>query len=222
MPWGAEKQDPEPGKNRRRCVLVTAHYDSFGRQGSALWVGADDNATGVACALEVARTIHTYPKLGTGPDALAVLVVLIDGEEWGLLGSRELVGVLAPHYDVRAVINVDSIGRAVSKPTHILGLSKHPALARLTRNALEREGIVIGPDIDQYGYEHGSDHWPFHEAGIPAITLWASDYGVMNTADDTPEKVEPEGVARIAAALARLLRDDLGALAAAQDPPKGR
>jgi Zn-dependent M28 family amino/carboxypeptidase len=213
---------------RPPVVVLSAHFDSFGKQGEALWVGADDNASGVACLLEVMRLLPAdllrgkEDELGNRPDRPGLLVLFVDGEEWGLRGSREDVQRLAPLYDVKAVINVDSIGRAVSKPTHILGLSKHPALARIVRNALEEDGVVVGPDIDAYGYEHGSDHWPFHEAGIPAITLWASDYGVMNTAEDTPEKVEPEGVAKIAAALARLLREDLDALTKVKAPAPPR
>lgn len=222
LPSHAPRATPAP---RPPAIVLSAHFDSFGKQGDALWVGADDNASGVACVLEILRRLpleRTGAELGVPPVRPQIVVLLPDGEEWGLRGSREAVARLTAEYDVRAVINLDSIGRAGSKPTHVLGLSKHPALARRVRNALETDGIVVGPDIDAYGYEEGSDHWPFHQAGIPAITLWASDYGVMNTADDTPEKVEPEGVARIAAALARLLREDLAGLAAAQDPPAER
>ena len=48
---------------------------------------------------------------------------------------------------------------------------------------------------------------------IPAITLWASDYAVMNTAEDTLDKVEVEGVVKLAQALAKLLREDLAGVA---------
>jgi hypothetical protein len=71
----------------------------------------------------------------------------------------------------------------------------------------------MGKDVDKYAYAHGSDHWPFHEKGIPAVTIWATEYGIMNGTDDTPEKIEPEGVAKIAAALRRLVLEWLDGLA---------
>jgi hypothetical protein len=204
-----EMMDPRP---RPPVVVLCAHYDSFGQQGEKLWVGADDNASGVACLLEVLANLPADAAKGTEA-APGVVVLFTDAEEWGLRGARHAAQQLKDRYDVRAVINVDSVGRAATKPTHIIGLSTHPALAGKLRGALEAAGIAVGKDIDEFAYPHGSDHMPFHDLEIPAITLWASDYAVMNTAADTLDKVEVQGVVKLAHALAKLLREDLAGVA---------
>ncbi len=202
-----------PAAPRPPVVVLMAHYDSFGLQDGALWVGADDNASGVSCLLEVLRSLPAA-ELAPAAGLPGVVVVLTDGEEWGLRGAAEAVEDLRGLADVRAVVNVDAVGRSSSRPTHVIGLSRHPALGALVKAALEQEGVALGKDIDAFAYDHGSDHWPFHLEGIPAVTLWATDYAVMNAAGDTPEKVEPAGVARLAASLVRLLREQRRALGA--------
>jgi hypothetical protein len=187
-------------------VVLSAHYDALGREGGRLFAGADDNASGVACVLEALRLLQPHAEALREPGRLGLLVCFTDAEEWGLVGARALVKDLAEDgVTVKAVVNVDSVGRAAGKPVHVIGLGTHPDLGHAALRQLEARGLASGPDIDRYAYAHGSDHWPFHEAGIPAITVWASDYAVMNTADDVPEKVEPEGVAKIAEAVARLV-----------------
>jgi hypothetical protein len=195
--WPAAAGDR--GAERPPMVVVSAHYDSWGLPSR----GADDNASGVACVLEALRGL---------PEALAeakartgVIVCLFDGEEWGLQGSRALAKTIAKDYDVRAVVNVDAVGRVRDDTVHVIGLSTVPELAGKAKEALAKEGLKVGRDIDAFGYREGSDHWPFHESGVPAITLWASDYATMDSVEDVPEKVDPVGVARIAKALRALV-----------------
>ncbi|MHC5011380.1 MAG: M20/M25/M40 family metallo-hydrolase [Planctomycetota bacterium] len=188
-------------------VVVTAHYDALGHDGDRFFPGADDNASGVACLLELLRQIETKED-----SRVAVGVCFTDAEEWGLVGARSLVENLGL-LDVRAVINVDSIGRAASQPTHVIGLSTHPDLANRVAKRLEEQGLEVGRDIDRFAYAHGSDHYPIHERGIPAVSIWATDYQVMNSVGDTLEHVEPEGIAKIAAALRTLIFEDLDAIA---------
>ena len=105
---------------------------------------------------------------------------------------------------------VDAVGRVKDDQVYVVGLSTHPELGKLAADALKESDLRVARDIDKYAYTEGSDHWPFHEAGVPAITYWASDYGTMNTDADNPDKVDPVGVSRLAisvrALLHRLLR----------------
>jgi aminopeptidase N len=187
---------------RPPVVVVCAHYDSFGMQNGILWRGADDNASGVAAVRFATRE---WAAFGAPETKAGLILVYFDGEEWGLQGSRALVPALTKAYDVKAVVNVDAVGRVRDDTVYVLGLSKHPELAKKAGEALKDQGLSVGRDIDAFGYEEGSDHWPFHQAGIPALTLWASDYGTMNTASDDPDKVDPVGVARISSAVRALL-----------------
>lgn len=190
---------------RPPAVLVCAHYDSLGTLGGALVRGADDNASGVACVLEALRGLPE--AAARGETRATVLVAFFDGEEWGLVGSRAAAATLASSYDLRAVVAVDSVGRVRDDTVFVIGRSVHGALGESAVSALARAGLRPGGDLDRFAYEHGSDHWPFHERGVPSILCWASDYGVMNTADDEPHLVDPVGVARLATALRTLLLD---------------
>ncbi len=188
-----------PAEARRPALLLMAHLDAVpgANESGPIHPGADDNASGVACLLDVARRVAESP-----PPAVDILFAFPDAEEWGLLGSRRLVDALRDRFDVRAVVNVDSVGRGSSKPTHVIGASIHTELASGVAAALKAAGIEIGRDIDRFAFAHGSDHWPFHEAGVPAVSLWASDYAIMNRPDDRPEDVEAAGIVRLGAALA--------------------
>jgi hypothetical protein len=184
-------------------VVVGAHYDSHGSLGGTLYAGADDNGSGVAAVLEAIQHLRT--DFGAAASRRGLVVCFFDAEEWGLQGSRAFVESFRESLRVSSMVNVDAVGRVRDDQVYVLGLSKEPALAAKAVEALATQGLKPGPDIDRFGYEHGSDHWPFHRAGIPAITLWASDYAVMDTVDDTPEKVDPVGVARVSKALRSLL-----------------
>jgi hypothetical protein len=201
LPEGAPKEKPP-------VVVLSAHYDSFGTVDGTLLRGADDNATGVAAVLEALRGLPE--SLASKKAKVGVVVALFDGEEWGLVGSRALAKQLAKDYDVRAVVNLDSIGRVRDDTAYVIGLTTHKDLGTKALSALEGVGFRLFPNIDKFAYAEGSDHWPFHALGTPAITLWASDYGVMNTAADEPDLVDPVGVARIAGAVRTLVERLVG------------
>jgi Zn-dependent M28 family amino/carboxypeptidase len=181
-------------------VVVCAHYDSHGRTGRGTYRGADDNGSGVACVLEAVSGIEA--EMAGAKRSL--VVVLTDGEEWGLQGARAFLAARGTK-GLSAVVNVDSVGRAKDGAVHVVGLSREAALAAKAVEALSAQGLRAGADIDRFAYDHGSDHWPFHRAGVPAVTLWATDYATMDTLDDTPEKVDPVAVARVSKALRALL-----------------
>ncbi|MGE0190824.1 MAG: M20/M25/M40 family metallo-hydrolase [Planctomycetota bacterium] len=188
---------------RRPAVLLLAHYDAlpWGEPEGRTYPGADDNASGVACLLDVARRVAE----GQAKPGVDLLIAFPDAEEWGLLGSTKLVDALKDRFRLDAVVSVDSVGRGLSQPTYVIGQSIHTDLGTALTTAIEAEGIEKGKDIDRFAFAHGSDHWPFHQAGIPAVSLWASDYAVMNRPVDTIDGVEPEGIVRLARAITRWL-----------------
>ena len=187
-----------PGLTAERppVVVLSAHYDGFGTVDGVLHRGADDNGSGVACVLAAVEGLKEALAKGAGPKR-GLIVCFFDGEEQGLLGSRALAPALLERFDVQAVVNVDSVGRVKDDEVHVIGLSKVPELAGKAVAALEGAGLRVGRDIDAFAFAEGSDHWPFHLLGVPAIDLWASDYQTMNSADDDVEHLDPVGVARL-------------------------
>src|SRR5262249_55612475 len=87
------------------AILLGAHWDGLGERGGPGYQGADDNASGVAAAMAVAKELKANP-----PKRAEIYVALWSGEERGLLGSRHFAAHL-PSPPVRAAVNLDMLGR---------------------------------------------------------------------------------------------------------------
>ncbi len=189
-----EGHDPE---KRKEFLVLGAHYDHLGRDEKSgfTYSGADDNASGVSALLEIGRSLM---KRKTDLKR-SVLLVFFGGEEWGLWGSRHFVNRPSfPLTQVKAMFSLDTIGGATDeKEVFLIGGSIHPSLAQISRRFLEPLGIKEGKNIDQYSFEFGSDHYPFHQKGIPAMDFFASDYKKMHSARDHLESIDFEKLADV-------------------------
>lgn len=177
-------------------VIVGAHYDhiGFGKRFSmdraatgTLHPGADDNASGVASMLELARTVAHGPTLRRG-----VLFVAFGGEEHGLFGSAallqrtaELPGRLA------GMINFDMVGRLRNNELFIAGLESAPSLSAPTELAAQSAGLTLRR-ITDYPYSM-SDHGTFLDAGVPSLLFFTGLHDEYHTARDTPNTLNPAG-----------------------------
>lgn len=190
---------PKP-RPAAEAIVVGAHRDHFGRQAGLLFPGADDNASGTAVLLEVARVLREVD-----PRPLRSLVfVSFSGEEQGLLGSRLYVRNPAEPLDhTAAMINIDHVGVGDGRLTvGIAGLPKEVAA-----KAGELAGLT--DRIDLYGYFPGGDHVPFRAAGVPTVTVVSGGgHPHFHQPTDVAETVQPamlEAVARYVLALVWLL-----------------
>jgi hypothetical protein len=179
-------------EKKKEFLVLGAHYDHLGKdeKSGLYYSGADDNASGVSALLEIGRSLM---KRKTDLKR-SVLLLFFGGEEWGLGGSRHFV--VQPFVGLRqikAMLSLDSIGGATDeKEVFLIGSSIHPSLAQMSRRFLEPLGIKEGKNIDQYSFEFGSDHYPFHLKGIPALDFFASDYKRIHTFRDHPESIDFE------------------------------
>jgi Zn-dependent M28 family amino/carboxypeptidase len=182
---------------RREIVILGAHYDALGPSHTGqIFLGADDNASGVAALLEVSRQLARQ----RGWLKRSLLVIAFGAEEWGMVGSRFYLE--HPVRDLArtvALLNVDSIsGRTPSSLAYFIGRSYYPALAATAETYAPELGLAVGRDIDQHAFRLGGDHWPFHKAGVPVLDFWASNYRRMNTAEDTVKNVDEDKLERMA------------------------
>jgi Iap family predicted aminopeptidase len=182
------------GHRRPGVVVLGAHHDHLGPG----FPGADDNASGVAALLEAARILSAHPDLL----ARDVVLVAFGAEEWGLRGSKAFIDAWPKDEPIVAMINADTVGRRGVGDVNVVGISKHPRLGKIVAAALEQSFLDVGKDIDQHAFVWGSDHYSFHEAGVPAVDLWSGDYAVMHTAGDTPDMVDENKVSRVGRAMA--------------------
>lgn len=192
---------------RSQVIVVGAHYDhvgygtpqnSFGPTGY-IHNGADDNASGVAGVLEVLDAL-TRPGSGL---ARSVLFALWDAEEKGLLGSQHwLRHPTVPLEQVVLAINLDMIGRLRQDRVEIYGTRTASGLRRLLAQANRYTELTL-----EYSWElrKDSDHYPFYEQGIPTLMLHTGLHADYHRPSDDVEKLNIEGMQRVARLLVALL-----------------
>lgn len=191
------------GRSSARTLVVGAHFDHLGRGGPGslapdaqgeIHNGADDNASGTAVVLELARCLAAGPA-----PAEDVLFALWSGEELGLLGSehwaRHPTLALA---DVSANVNLDMVGRAESGRLSVLGAGSAGAFALVLAQAGARAGMALDVSLSGQGVG-GSDHQTFLKREIPALHLFTGLHADYHRPSDDYERFEAAGAARVAA-----------------------
>ncbi|HEU5170926.1 MAG TPA: M28 family peptidase [Gemmatimonadales bacterium] len=193
-------------KRRTGVVVVGAHYDHLGRGGSfaldpdstgAVHNGADDNASGTAALIDIAR------QLGRRPPAQTVVFVAFAGEELGLLGSSHYVrNPVAPIEQTLAMVNLDMVGRLRDDRLIVYGTgtaTEFPALI----DSLNRDfGFDVASRPDGYG---PSDQSSFYAAGVPVLHLFTNVHEDYHRATDDWPKIDAGGLARVAGLAADLV-----------------
>ncbi len=189
-------------------VLIGAHLDHCG-DWPVLLAGADDNASGSATVLEIARAAS-----GLRPRPRRSLVfVLFGGEEEGLVGSRYFVQHPLPGLErCVAVFNLDMVGEG--NGAWVAGGKNFPALFHALEEARDRfePGMLLEAGLSQG--EPRADHGPFQQAGIQAVSLFgvAGSHHGYHTGEDTVWWITP----RTLEAMGRLV---MGAAVALADAP---
>jgi hypothetical protein len=177
---------PAAGPDR---VVVSAHVDGHPHGESAI-----DNATGVAVALALARTLA--PHMAGRPRGLRIC--LFGAEEWGLVGSRQWLAQLdeAERRRMCLNINLDSVAGA---PRLTALTSGFRGLDDWAQRSAAAAGLQLTTHLPLMS---NSDHANFAAAGIPALRLIAgfddpdSNLRFLLTAADTRDKVRPAELAQ--------------------------
>ena len=192
-----------PGTNPAyadQAVLITAHYDHLGhgwpdvRQSDAgqIYPGADDNASGVAVLIELARNFAA----GAPPERNLAFVAF-SAEEAGLLGSRYYVEHPrpAPLEGIVGVINLDSVGRLEDQPISVLATGSAMEWPFVFRGVTAVTGI---PSESIAGAAASSDQQSFIDRGVPGVQIFTGAHGDYHRASDTPDKVNAAGMVKVA------------------------
>ena len=192
-----------------RYIVLSAHYDHLGRRDGLIYNGADDNASGTAALLAIART------LGGSPLRHTVIFAAFDAEERGLRGAEAFVDAPPVRLEEVALnVNLDMIARTdgvlwAGGAHHTPGL--RPVLERVAADAPlalrlghDRPGAPEGDD-----WTTASDHAPFHAAGIPFVYFGVEDHPDYHRPTDDYEKVDlDEYVAAVSTILSALAAID--------------
>jgi hypothetical protein len=217
---------------RDDAVVIGAHLDHLGRSGDTMYPGADDNASGVAALIEIARA---FASSGRAPKR-TVIFAFWTGEEEGHLGSAHYARFPVWPLERTAVyLNLDMIGHpwtaaeletlvsdtkleqgdeflARTKPADFIELGvadSAPDLAPILIRAARATGLALHLDWTD-GKSGGSDYRAFARKGRPFVRFFGNYFGGYHEPTDTVEKLDADQVlkmARLALAAAWTLAD---------------
>ena len=190
-----------------QSVVVGAHYDHLGlgeheaRRDSRgqIHPGADDNASGIAVMLELARSLNakSLPR--------SVVFAAFTAEETGLLGSRRYVSE-AERYsiaDTIAMLNLDTVGRLGDRPLILFGTGTAEEWVHIFRGAGYVTGVVVKTVADDFG---SGDQTAFIEAGVPAVQFFSGQHDDFHRPGDTADKIDYAGLVKVTKVLNETLR----------------
>ncbi len=153
--------------------MLGAHYDGLGshlKNKSNIANGANDNASGTTALLLLAGY---FGKQETIPHTLRF--VAFSGEEWGLLGSKEMARS-SKTKDIKGFINLEMLGVNQYGPRHLMITGKDKsALGKWLANTLPAHGFTLVEEPAEANLYERSDNFPFAEIGVDAHTLMGSD-----------------------------------------------
>ena len=189
-------------------VVIGAHYDHLGFGGrhslapdSAVpHVGADDNASGTATVLEIARQLAAKPEAR----GVEIVIALFSGEEEGTLGSTYFNRVLPKNVKMRAMINLDMVGRLRDNRATILGAASAEEWSGLLSAACAEAAINCAASPE--GGFGPSDQMPFYAAGTPVVHFFTGSHADYHKPSDTADRINAAGAAQIATAVVALAK----------------
>jgi hypothetical protein len=182
------------------ALVVGAHYDhlGLGAAGSLdpapdgkVHHGADDNASGVAGVLDLARRFAARPE----PAQRSIYFVAFGAEEVGVLGSSYLVkNPPRPLERIAAMLNLDMIGRLREDTLEVHGAGTSPLFKPLLEEANRRAGLKLKLHEGGYG---PSDHSPFYAAGRPVLFAFTGNHPDYHRPSDTADKIDADGIVKV-------------------------
>ena len=182
------------------AIVVGAHIDHLGMGGGAnaldptvhaVHNGADDNASGVAALVEVARTL-TAKRAELARD---VYLVAFSAEEMGTLGANAFLKAPPTTAPFVAMLNMDMVGRMKWNRLHVNGGDSAKEWKEIIAPLCA--GARVDCTIGGSGYGP-SDHMPFYIAGVPVVFFFTGSHREYHTANDDADKINAIGGARVA------------------------
>jgi hypothetical protein len=182
-------------------VLVTAHHDHLGLgfpdvhtgDEGKIHAGADDDASGVAVLIELARSFASGEK-----PKRTIVFVSFTGEEAGRLGSKRYAANPGafPVSKVIGIVNLDTVGRLGTGKVLVLGAGTATEWPHVFRGASWVTGVE---STSVPGQHEASDQATFIEMGIPGVQLFTGPHADYHRPGDTADKVDAAGMTKVAA-----------------------
>jgi len=195
-----------PGKTSE-YVIIGAHYDHLGlgdehslapSQIGTIHPGADDNASGTAGVIELARWFSKQPQQQRG-----ILFMTFAGEELGLLGSNYYTGhPLLPLENAVTMLNMDMIGRIKNGKVFVNGTGTGSTLDKLVESIQAPTGFKL--DLSEATGYGGSDHMSFTVKQVPVLFFFSGLHGDYHKPSDTWDKIDAPDAAKLLGYVAQI------------------
>jgi Zn-dependent M28 family amino/carboxypeptidase len=215
----------EGSKGREEVVVFTAHYDHVGTDEKGIHHGADDNASGTAALIEIARVLQCRKDAGE-PFGRSVLLLAVSAEELGLLGSRYFVNS-ALFDSIQPLVNqnMDMIGRSIQygmirsmilregdgitedeskRESYVFLMNKKRGTRAYVRHAKRVARDYPGFRIDRspgmlerLTFRHGSDHANFLKKHVPVLVWFTGLHPDYHTPRDIAGKIDYQNLTTI-------------------------
>ena len=206
------------GPHANETIVIGAHYDHVGMGGDGSLApganevhnGADDNASGTAALIELARRLAVRPE----PPPRRIVFLAFTGEERGLLGSAHYVKEpIFPLESTVAMINMDMVGRLQDNRLTVFGTGTSPAWNDWLDKFAAEETLELAKKPEGFG---PSDHASFYPHSIPVLHLFTGTHSDYHRPSDDWDKLNYEGMVQIL----ELVEQLVDAVAAAPERPE--
>ncbi|MFW5773192.1 MAG: M28 family peptidase [Tangfeifania sp.] len=195
---------------KNECVVYMAHYDHLGTDSEGdIYNGADDNASGCAALLEIAK-IFQQPEF---QPRRSILFLWATGEEYGLLGSGYYANhPVFPMKNTAACINLDMIGRVYEPRDSVWKNSPklvkdfdgiytlvsdfNPKLTELTDSVSKELGLIPDKSLPEYFFR-SSDHYHFHSRNVPIVNLATGYHADYHKVTDKVSRIRYDKLKRV-------------------------
>ena len=193
-----EGRDPD---KKDEYIIITAHFDHLGKRGEDVFNGADDNASGTTCVLELLEAF-AHAKAFRAPQDRSILFALFTGEEKGLLGSAFYTEhPLVPLGKTMVNVNIDMLGRKDDKYEdgeeyiYVIGADRLSSALHEVNERVNGQyenlklDYTFNAEDDPNRFYYRSDHYNFASKGIPAIFFFNGTHDDYHRPGDTPDKI---------------------------------
>ena len=198
---------PGKGKLAGQTIVIGAHYDGLGMGGcgslepdstNVVHNGADDNASGTAGVMEVARLLRE--RTASAADRRTIVFVAFTGEELGILGSSYYVSnAPRPIDSTNAMLNLDMVGRMQNNRLDAMGTLTAVELNAVLDSVNATYKLALSAGGDGYG---SSDHAAFAMARVPVLHFFTGIHTDYHRTTDDAQKINPAGEATVTAFIA--------------------
>jgi Zn-dependent M28 family amino/carboxypeptidase len=194
---------------KNEAIVIGAHYDHLGHGGEGslaprsgeIHHGADDNASGTAGLLELARTLSSQRLKRT------VVFIAFSGEEEGLLGSSYYVNhPIVPIANTIAMLNMDMIGRMKDNKLIVGGVGTAPEWRQLIAKVNPDGPRHLELTLNEDGFGP-SDHSSFYSKQVPVLFFWTGTHEDYHKPSDTADKINYGDEARIVGMVAQVVSE---------------